>query len=123
MRWGRAIAGGFIAELVLFIAVVPGFALGSEPLVVWTAVIGSPATTFLAALWVAKRLESRFALHGAIVGLTAALIYLALVTVSGATQPFIYWVAHGLKIAGGAAGGVFAAWRVTSGVGAARASV
>ena len=41
MRWGRAIAGGFIAELMLIVAVMPGFALGSETVVTWTAVIGS----------------------------------------------------------------------------------
>ena len=34
MRWGRAIAGGFIAEALLMIAVMPGFAMGSEPVVI-----------------------------------------------------------------------------------------
>lgn len=123
MRWGRAIAGGFIAEAVLLIAVIPGFALDSAPIVTWTAVIGSAVTTFLASLWVAKRVESRFVLHGVIVGLTAALIYLAMVSASGATQPFIYWVAHGLKLVGGAAGGWFSARRMASASGIARASV
>ena len=37
MRWGRAIAGGFMAELLLIVAVMPGFALGSEPIVIWSA--------------------------------------------------------------------------------------
>ena len=54
MRWGRAIAGGFIAELLLVVAIMPGFALGSEPIVIWTAVIGAPVATFLAALWVGQ---------------------------------------------------------------------
>jgi putative membrane protein (TIGR04086 family) len=117
MRWGRAIAGGFIAELLLFLLVIPGLAIGSEPAVTWTAVVGSGLMTFLGALWVARRIESRFVLHGLIVGLTATAFYLALVVGSGQTQPFIYWVAHGLKILGGVAGGMFAARRV------ARASV
>jgi hypothetical protein len=30
MRWGRAIVGGFIAEVLLIIAVMPGFAMGSR---------------------------------------------------------------------------------------------
>jgi putative membrane protein (TIGR04086 family) len=123
MRWGRAIAGGFIAEALLLVAVMPGFFLSSEPTVIWTAVIGAGVATFLAALWVARRLESRFVLHGAVVGLTAALIYLVPVMASGQTQPLIYWVGHGLKILGGAAGGMFAARRMASGSGVARASV
>ena len=114
MRWGRAIAGGFIAETLLMIAVMPGFAMGSEPVVIWTAVIGSAVTTFLAALWVNRKAQSHFVLHGIVVGLTAAAIYLVLVTAAGQTHPFIYWVAHGLKILGGAAGGVFAVRRTMS---------
>ena len=74
MRWGRAIAGGFIAETLLMIAVMPGFAMGSEPVVIWTAVIGSAVTTFLAALWVNRTAQSHFVLHGIVVGLTAAAI-------------------------------------------------
>jgi putative membrane protein (TIGR04086 family) len=57
---------------------------------------------------VARRAESRFALHGALTGLTAALIYIVLIVASGQTQPLIYWLAHGLKIVGGAAGGLIA---------------
>ena len=86
MRWGRAIAGGVMAELLLIVAVMPGFALGSEPIVIWTAVIGSPVMTFLAALWVSRRLESRFVLHGAVVGLTACLIYLVPIIAAGSTS-------------------------------------
>ena len=108
------IAGGFIAELLLIVAVMPGFAMGSEPIVTWSAVIGSPVMTFLAALWVGRRLESRFVLHGALAGLTAMLIYLVPVVASGVEQPMVYWVAHGLKILGGAAGGMFAARRAAT---------
>ncbi len=120
MRWGRAIAGGVIAEVLLIIAVMPGFAMGSEPVVTWTAVIGSPVMTFLAALWVSRRLESQFVLHGAVVGLTAMLIYLIPIVAGGVEQPMVYWLAHGLKILGGAAGGLFAARRVATATIAAR---
>ena len=43
MRWGRVIAGGFIAELILIAAVMPGFAMGSETIVTWSAVIDRAA--------------------------------------------------------------------------------
>jgi putative membrane protein (TIGR04086 family) len=113
MRWGRILAGGFLAELALVIAVLPGFFLNNQTLVIWIAVIGSPVTTFLAALWVARRLDSRFVLHGALAGAVAMLIYLALLAAAGQiqAQPPIYWLAHGLKILGGAAGGAVAAGR------------
>jgi putative membrane protein (TIGR04086 family) len=123
MRWGRALAGGLIAELLLIVAVMPGFAMGSETVVTWTAVSGAPIVTFLAALWVGRRLESRFVLHGALVGLAATLIYLVPVLAVGQTQPAVYWVGHGLKILGGAAGGMFAARRAAGTINAARVSV
>jgi putative membrane protein (TIGR04086 family) len=112
MRWGRAIAGGFLAEVLLIAAVVPGFVLGSEPTVIWSAVIGAPIVTFLAALWVCRPLESTFVLHGTMAGLAAMVIYLIPMLASGQEQPMVYWVAHGLKVAGGAAGGMFAARRI-----------
>jgi putative membrane protein (TIGR04086 family) len=123
MRWGRAIVGGFLAEALLIVVVVPGAVAGSETAVTWSAVIGSPVMTFLAALWVSRRLESRFVLHGTVVGLTATLIYLIPILAGGVEQPMVYWVAHGLKVAGGAAGGWFAARRMASAPRVARASV
>jgi putative membrane protein (TIGR04086 family) len=123
MRWGRAIAGGFLAEAMLIVAVIPGWVSGSETLVTWIAVIGSPVMTFLAALWVSRRLESRFVLHGAIAGLTAMLIYLVPIVASGMPQPMVYWLAHGLKVAGGAGGGMFAARRMASASSVARAGI
>jgi putative membrane protein (TIGR04086 family) len=117
MRWGRAIAGGFLAEALLMVAVIPGIVLDSQTTVIWIAVIGSAIMTFVAALWVARRLESGFVAHGAIVGVTAMLMYLAIMAATGSIteQPLVYWVAHGLKVLGGVLGGVFAARRVAGG--------
>ncbi len=56
----------------------------------------------------ARRVDARFIVHGALTGLAAALIYIALIVASGQTQPLIYWVAHGFKIIGDAAGGMVA---------------
>jgi len=123
MHWGRTIAGGFIAEVMLMIAVMPGFAMGSEPVVIWTAVTGAGVVTFLAALWVARSLESRFVAHGALTGLAATLIYLIPVLAAGVTQPAVYWLGHALKILGGAAGGLYAARRMAHSKTALKASV
>jgi hypothetical protein len=114
MRWGRAIVGGLLAEAMLVVVVIPGAVMGSETVVTWSAVIAAPVTTFLAALWVCRPLDSRFVLHGTMAGLAAMLIYLIPILAGGIAQPMVYWVAHGLKVAGGAAGGMFAARRIAS---------
>ena len=123
MRWGRIVAGGFLAELVLIVLAIPAIMSGNQTVLNWVAVIGSGITSFAGALWVTRRLDSRFALHGALTGLTAALVYIALIVASGQTQPWIYWVAHGFKILGGLTGGVVMARRMVGANGAARASV
>jgi hypothetical protein len=57
---------------------------------------------------VSRRVESRFVLHGALVGIVAILFYLALAW--GQPEPLLYKIAHGLKVAGGMGGGLVA-WR------------
>jgi putative membrane protein (TIGR04086 family) len=123
MRWGRIIVGGFIAEVLLMVVAVPVFSIGGQSMLNWTAVIGSTVTSFIAALWVARRAESSVVLHGALTGLTAALIYIALMAASGQAQPPIYWVAHALKVVGGAAGGSLIARRTSTPSRVARASL
>jgi hypothetical protein len=114
MRWGRIVAGGFLAEVVLIVVAIPTLAFGNQNIVNWVAVIGSAVTSCGAAIWVARRLDSRFVVHGVLTGLTAAVIYIVLIVASGQTQPLIYWVAHGFKIVGGAAGGMFVARRTAN---------
>jgi uncharacterized membrane protein YdcZ (DUF606 family) len=55
---------------------------------------------------VGRRIESRFILHGTLVGVVAALIYVALTRAQ--PEPFAYIVAHALKLVGGACGGFVA---------------
>lgn len=114
MRWGRILAGGFLAEVVLIVVAIPALAFGNQNILNWVAVIGSAVTSCGAAIWVARRVDSRFVVHGVLTGLTAAAIYIVLIVASGQTQPLIYWVAHGFKIVGGAAGGMFVARRTAN---------
>ena len=113
MRWRRIIAGGFLAEVALIVVAIPSLAFGNQNILNWVAVIGSAVTSCVAAIWVVRRIDSRFVVHGALTGLTAALIYIALIVASGQTQPLIYWVAHGFKIVGGVAGGMYVARRMS----------
>ncbi len=106
IHWGRILLGGLLAEVALILAIVPlGLRLGDKFLH-YTAPPGSFVMCFLGALWVCRRIESHFILHGTLVGVVAALIYVALTRAQ--PEPFAYIVAHALKLVGGACGGFFA---------------
>src|SRR5438045_7946222 len=78
IHWARALLGGLLAEVALILAIVPlGLRLGDNFLH-YTAPPGSFVMCFLGALWVCRRIESHFILHGTLVGVVAALIYVAL---------------------------------------------
>jgi hypothetical protein len=55
---------------------------------------------------VCRRIESHFILHGLLLGVVAALTYVALTRAQ--PEPFAYIVAHALKLAGGACSGFVA---------------
>ena len=106
IHWGRILIGGLLAEVALILAIVPlGLRLGDNFLH-YTAPPGSFVMCFLGALWVCRRIESHFILHGALVGVVAALIYIALTRAQ--SERFAYIVAHVLKLVGGACGGYVA---------------
>jgi putative membrane protein (TIGR04086 family) len=109
IHWGRVLLGGLFAEVALILAIVPlGLRIGGN-FMHYAAPPGSFITCFLAALWVCRRIESQFLLQGTLVGVVAALIYVA---VSRAQpEPLVYIVAHALKLLGGACGGLVAQWR------------
>jgi len=106
IQWARILLGGLLAEAALIVAIVPlGLRLGDNFLH-YTAPPGSFVMCFLGALWVCRRIESRFILHGTLVGVVAALTYVALTR--GQPEPLAYIVAHALKLVGGACGGLVA---------------
>ena len=106
IHWGRILLGGLFAEVALILAIVPlGLRLG-EKFLHYTAGPGSFIMCFLGALWVCRRVESHFILHGTLVGVVAALIYVALTRAQ--PEPFAYIAAHALKLVGGACGGFVA---------------
>jgi hypothetical protein len=121
IHWGLILLTGFLAEvaiLVVFftllaaaaIAGVPELARPQGTLDLIDAMVSGYLMFLLFTLWVSGRTESGFVLHGALIGLTGALLFTTLVFVlSGSpAQPPLYWVAHGLKILGGITGGIVA---------------
>ena len=108
-HWVRVLIGGFLAEVSLIALVIPVSLLYGQHVLLYVAPPGSLLTCFLFALWVGRRIDSRFLLHGILVGVVAVLLYIGLTL--GRPEPLAYVVAHALKILGGAAGGLVAARR------------
>ena len=109
IRWGHILAGGFLAETLVVAIVMPVSYLFGDRWFVTSILVASALLPFLFAAWVGRRVESRFMLHGTLVGAVAALIYLGLAW--GEPQLLVYKVAHSLKLLGGALGGLAAASR------------
>ena len=107
IRWLRVLLGGFLAEVLVIALVFPVALLFGKSTLTYTAPAASLLSCFVLAIWVGRRLNSRFVLHGILVGFVATLIYVALTR--GGPEPVAYLIAHGLKILGGAAGGFVAA--------------
>src|SRR5258708_38252370 len=103
LRWGRVLVGGFLAELLVFAIVFPVRYVSGQRAFLASILIASAVMPFIFAVWVGRRVESRFVLHGALVGVVATLIYMGLAW--GQPQPLLYRIAHGLKVVGGMAGG------------------
>src|SRR5258708_36894673 len=96
IHWARILLGGLLAEVALILAIVPlGLRFGDNFLH-YTAPPGSFVMCFLGALWVCRRIESDFILHGTLVGVITALIYVGLTRAQ--PEPFPYIVAHALKL-------------------------
>jgi hypothetical protein len=95
-----------MAELLVFAVVFPTLYLFGQQAFLASILIASTVMPFIFAMWVGRRVESRFVLHGGLVGLVAALIYIGLSW--GQPQPLLYHISHGFKLLGGLAGGVVA---------------
>lgn len=113
IHWGRAVAGGLLAELAVFAIVFPVRYLWGQQAFLASILIGSGLMPFLLALWVCRSIETRFVFHGVLVGIVAALFYLGLAWRQ--PQPPLYKIAHGLKVLGGIAGGMVASRRKITG--------
>ena len=75
LRWGRIALGGFLAELLLILAVIPLQAAGSgEGAITTVAVAGSFVAFIPVAWWLGRRL-ARPVLHGVLMGAFAAVVY------------------------------------------------
>jgi len=119
--WKRIVVAGFLAEATVFaifflllfaatVAGVPEIARPMSTLDYIDALVSSFAVVFLFTLWVGRRIESAFVVHGVLIGVLGILLFgiIWIATTGSFAQPPLYVVAHVLKILGGIAGGLVA---------------
>ena len=119
VHWGRIVIAGFLSEVAVLaifflllisatLAGVPEIARPMSTLAYMDAMLSSFVMVFLFSLWVGKRIESGFVLHGTLVGVVGILLFTIMwvATTRSLAQPPVYVVAHLLKVLGGITGGV-----------------
>ena len=112
IRWGWILLGGFLAELLVFVLVIPLSLVAGQNSMTYTAPPGSFIAAMLFGMWVAKKAQHRQVLHGLLVGVVAMLLYIGIS--SGRPEPLAYIIAHVLKVLGGTAGGWIALKRTAT---------
>lgn len=112
IRWGWVLLGGFLAELSIFVLVIPLSLLIGQESRLYSAPPASFAAAFVFGIWVARKAPQRRVLHGALVGIVSMLIYIGISL--GQPEPIAYIIAHVLKVLGGTAGGFVALKRATA---------
>jgi hypothetical protein len=127
LRWRRIVIGAVLIEAALIVAAVPllGYvanpfapgAQGSGDFTIFfvTVTVACFIAGALFGWWVARPLSSQFVLHGALTGLVATAIYLAICSIPPTTiaavmaayGPFWFFMANGLRIVGASLGAAY----------------
>jgi hypothetical protein len=112
IQWGRILLAAFPMEVILFAIAIPLFLGGAGRLLVYVVPPVALVATFAVTVLLGRRTKTKFVLHGVLIGVVGTLMYVVLTR--GQPEPWQYWVAHALKIVGGATGGMVLAQRQTA---------
>jgi type IV secretory pathway TrbD component len=112
IQWGRVVLAAFLMELVLFAIAIPLFLSGAGRVLVYVVPPAALIATFAVTVWLGRKINSNFVLHGVLIGIVGTLMYVGLTRAQ--PEPWQYWAAHALKVVGGAAGGMVLARRQTA---------
>ena len=112
IQWGRVLLAAFLMEVILFAVAIPLFLGGAGRLLVYVVPPVALVATFAVTVWLGRRIKTKFVLHGVLIGVVGTLMYVGLARAQ--PEPWQYWVAHALKVVGGAAGGMVLARRQTA---------
>ena len=112
INWGRILNAGLIAEILLLLIyqlIVQLLGRGTASNLV--VLVGCFVFMLIGALWVGRKIDSRYVLHGFLVGVVAVVYYVirSLPDVISGEYPMNYWEAaiggHTPKLLGGIVGG------------------
>jgi hypothetical protein len=109
IQWGRVLLAAFLMEVVLIAIAVPLFLSGAGRTLVYVIPPLALIATFAVTVWLGRGIKTNFVLHGVLIGIVGTLMYIALTRAQ--PEPWQYWLAHALKVVGGAAGGMVLARR------------
>jgi len=112
IQWGRVVLAAFLMELVLFAIAIPLFLSGAGRVLIYVVPPAALIATFAVTVWLGRKINSNFVLHGVLIGIVGTLMYVGLTRAQ--PEPWQYWLAHALKVVGGAAGGMVLARRQTA---------
>jgi hypothetical protein len=122
LHWGRIVGGALLLELLLFVVLIPiGIAYGmpggpsasTDYTIFFTAVpIGCLVGAYAVSAWTLRKVVSRRVLHGAVLGVVATLLYLAIcatqpggvAAVIAGYGPLRFWAFNALRILGAVLG-------------------
>ena len=135
IRWKWIIVGGLLAEItviaIFFLLLLAAMAAGvpeiAQPMTTLDyidAMVMSFLSMLVFTVWVGKRIDSAFVLHGVLIAVFGIVLFTVMWigTTGSLAQPALYVVAHGLKIVGGIVGGLIAERRHSRGASATRAA-
>lgn len=109
IQWVRVLLAALVMEVVLIAVAVPLFLGGAGRVLVYVIPPVALVATFAVTVWLGRGIKTNLVVHGVLIGVAGTLMYIALTRAQ--PEPWQYWLAHGLKIVGGAAGGAVLARR------------
>jgi hypothetical protein len=112
IQWWRILLAAFVMELILFAIAIPLYFGGEGRFLVYVVPPVALVATFAVTVWLGRKIKTNFVLHGVLIGIVGTLMYIALTRAQ--PEPWQYWLAHALKVVGGAAGGIVLARRQTA---------
>jgi hypothetical protein len=112
IQWGRVLLAAFLMELVLFAIAVPLYLGGEGRVLVYVVPPAALIATFAITVWIGRGIKSKLVLHGVLIGIVGTLMYVGLTRAQ--LEPWQYWLAHALKVVGGAAAGMLLTRRQTA---------
>ena len=129
IRWARIILAAFLAEVAVILIIgavivvhrfwiAPGqtdaeYRAFGEVAGYYAGPAGGALMTFLFVLWVGRRLNSDFVLHGVLIGIAGVLLTAGFIIVAKPEHRLMYVISYVLKIAAGYLGGLAARARFT----------